>query len=211
MTDAAALLDQLELQLEELETGDAEVTTALEPLDASPITCRGRPTSMHRTRRPVQTAAARLSRSVKTCRNSWSMSPPASGSSVTCARSAPAAGATGSSRCRRRASPSPRGWPGRAGWRTCWSRNSPTIYPFYRQSEIYAREGLDLSRSTLTDWVGEAAGLLRSLVAGLKLHADDTPVPVLAPGQGKTKQGRLWTYVRDVTPPAVGVAYAPNR
>lgn len=97
--------------------------------------------------------------------------------------------------------------------------------PLYRQSEIDAREGVDLSRSTLTDWVGEAAGLLRPLVAairrhvlaGPKLHADDTAVPVLAPGQGKTKQGRLWTSVRDdrpagyCTPPAVWFAYAPNR
>lgn len=97
--------------------------------------------------------------------------------------------------------------------------------PLYRQSEIYAREGVDLPRSTLADWVGEAAGLLRPLVAairrhvlaGPKLHADDTPVPVLAPGQGKTRQGRLWTYVRDDrpagerSPPAVWFAYAPNR
>ncbi len=97
--------------------------------------------------------------------------------------------------------------------------------PLYRQSEIYAREGVNLPRSTLTDWVGEAAGLLRPLVAairrhvlaGPKLHADDTPVPVLALGQGKTKQGRRWTYVRDdrpagdSTPPAVWFAYAPNR
>jgi transposase len=97
--------------------------------------------------------------------------------------------------------------------------------PLYRQSEMYAREGVDLPRSTLTDWVGEAAGLLRPLVAairrhvlaGAKLHADDTPVPVLAPGQGRTKKGRLWTYVRDdrpagdPTPPAVWFAYSPDR
>jgi hypothetical protein len=97
--------------------------------------------------------------------------------------------------------------------------------PLYRQSVIYAREGVDLSRSTLTDWVGDAAGLLRPLVAAIrrhvlagdKLHADDTPVPVLAPGQGRTKTGRLWTYVRDdrpagdLTPPAVWFAYAPDR
>ena len=77
--------------------------------------------------------------------------------------------------------------------------------PLYRQSEIYAREGVELSRSTLADWVGGASHLLNPLVAALadyvrsgsKLHADDTPVPVLQPGRGTTKSGRLWTYVRD--------------
>jgi transposase len=97
--------------------------------------------------------------------------------------------------------------------------------PLYRQSQIYAREGIDLDRSTLADWVGGAAALLDPLVEALqryvmaatKLHADDTPVPVLAPGNGKTKTGRLWTYVRDdrpagdTAPPAVWFAYSPDR
>jgi len=97
--------------------------------------------------------------------------------------------------------------------------------PLYRQSEIYAREGVDLERSTLADWVGGASSLLEPLVEALrryvfdcgKLHADDTPVPVLAPGTGKTKIGRLWTYVRDDRPagdtaaPAVWFAYSPDR
>src|SRR5205814_3647905 len=77
--------------------------------------------------------------------------------------------------------------------------------PLYRQSEIYAREGIDLDRSTLAGWVGAASALLvpltdeirRYVMAASKIHADDTPVPVLAPGNGKTKTGRLWTYVRD--------------
>src|SRR5262249_37158825 len=77
--------------------------------------------------------------------------------------------------------------------------------PLYRQSEIYARSGIDLERSTLAEWVGQASALLRPLIDALsryvlsaeKLHADDTPVPVLYPGRGTTKQGRLWTYVRD--------------
>ena len=75
--------------------------------------------------------------------------------------------------------------------------------PLYRQSEIYARQDVELERSTLADWVGGSAQLLEPLVEALrrhvtaasKLHADDTPVPVLAPGNGKTKTGRLWTYV----------------
>ena len=97
--------------------------------------------------------------------------------------------------------------------------------PLYRQSQIYAREGLDLDRSTLADWVGQSSALLRPLVeaverhvlAAEKLHADDTPVPVLCPGRGTTKQGRLWTYVRDdrpansAGPPAVWFAYSPDR
>ena len=97
--------------------------------------------------------------------------------------------------------------------------------PLYRQSEIYAREGIDLCRSTLAGWVGAATELLSPLVdqirrhvmAGSKIHADDTPVPVLAPGRGKTKTARLWTYVRDdrtagyETPPAVWFAYSQDR
>jgi transposase len=80
--------------------------------------------------------------------------------------------------------------------------------PLYRQSEIYAREGVELERSTLADWVGQSATLLRPLVealqrhvlAGARVHADDTPVPVLAPGAGKIKTGRLWAYLRDERP-----------
>ena len=97
--------------------------------------------------------------------------------------------------------------------------------PLYRQSEMYAREGIDLSRSTLAGWVGAASELLAPLVdqirehvmAGSKIHADDTPVPVLAPGTGKTKTARLWTYVRDdrpagfQTPPAVWFCYSQDR
>jgi len=97
--------------------------------------------------------------------------------------------------------------------------------PLYRQSEIYAREGIDLDRSTLAGWVGGASGVLAPLVEALrryvldtaKLHGDDTPVPVLAPGNGRTKTARLWTYVRDDRPagdtaaPAVWFAYSPDR
>src|SRR6202161_4098571 len=97
--------------------------------------------------------------------------------------------------------------------------------PLYRQSEIYARDGVELDRSTMAEWVGGCSRLLEPLVEALrrhvmkaeKLHADDTPVPVLAPGHGKTKTGRLWTYVRDdrpaadQTPPAVWFAYSADR
>ncbi len=97
--------------------------------------------------------------------------------------------------------------------------------PLYRQSEMYAREGLDLDRSTLADWVGGASHLLAPLLqrlaahvlGGDTLHADDTPVPVLSPGNGQTKTGRLWTYVRDerahdgAAPPAVWFTYSADR
>jgi hypothetical protein len=97
--------------------------------------------------------------------------------------------------------------------------------PLYLQSDIYARQGIELERSTLADWVGGASRALTPLVEALcryvmsatKLHGDETPVPVLAPGEGQTKTGRLWTYVRDNRPagdpaaPAVWFAYSPDR
>lgn len=97
--------------------------------------------------------------------------------------------------------------------------------PLYRQSAIYARDGVDLERSTMADWVGRCATLLDPLVeaigrhvfAGGVLHGDDTPVPVLAPGLGRTKTGRLWVYVRDErpwagdAPPAAFYRYSEDR
>jgi transposase len=97
--------------------------------------------------------------------------------------------------------------------------------PLYRQSQIYQRDGIDLDRSTLADWVGSASELLDPLVTAIrdyvfkahKIHGDDTPVPVLCPGRGTTRQGRLWSYVRDdrpagsIDPAAVWFAYSPDR
>ena len=97
--------------------------------------------------------------------------------------------------------------------------------PLYRQAQIYARQGINLDRSTLADWVGRAAFLLRPvherLLAGLKrspkLFADETSAPVLDPGRGRTKIGQLWAYARDdrpwggADPPAVTYVYAPDR
>lgn len=98
--------------------------------------------------------------------------------------------------------------------------------PLYRQSQIYEREGIELSRSTLASWVGQCAILLTPMIEELKksifssshLHGDDTPVKVLNPGTGKTKVGRLWAYLRDgrphgdkKTPPAVCYFYSPDR
>jgi len=97
--------------------------------------------------------------------------------------------------------------------------------PLYRQSEIYAREGVDLDRSTLAGWVGATSELLAPLVDAVrqhvlsasKLHADDTPVPVLAPGNGKTKtegSGPMFATIahRLIRPRRpCGSAYSPDR
>jgi transposase len=97
--------------------------------------------------------------------------------------------------------------------------------PLYRQAQIYARQGIELDRSTLADWVGRAAFLLRpiherllaALKSSTKLFADETTAPVLDPGRGRTKLGQLWAYARDdrpwagTDPPAVAYVYAPDR
>jgi transposase len=97
--------------------------------------------------------------------------------------------------------------------------------PLYRQAQIFARHGIDLDRSTLANWVGRACWWLRplaelllgSILASPKIFADDTPVPVLDPGRGRTKTGRLWSYARDdrpwqgPLPPAVAYVYSENR
>ena len=97
--------------------------------------------------------------------------------------------------------------------------------PLHRQAEIYAREDIDLSRSTMADMVGQSARLLRPLVdalgrhvmAGERVHADDTVVPVLEPGLGRTRTARLWVYVRDdrpfagPDPAAMFYRYTPDR
>ena len=97
--------------------------------------------------------------------------------------------------------------------------------PLYRQSQIFARHGVDLSRSTLVGWVGGACWWLEALherlcknvFASDHLFADDTPIPVLDPGRGRTKTGRLWVYAREQRPwsgpepPAAVYLYAPDR
>jgi transposase len=97
--------------------------------------------------------------------------------------------------------------------------------PLYRQSQIFARHGVELDRSTLANWVGGAVWWLEPLQARLAEHvfaaptlfADDTPIPVLDPGRGRTKTGRLWVYARDdrpwkgPDPPAAVYFYSPDR
>jgi transposase len=95
--------------------------------------------------------------------------------------------------------------------------------PLTRQAATYARERVPLDVSTLADWVGASAATLMPLVEAIhahvfaaeRIHADDTTVPVLA--AGKTRTGRLWTYVRDdrpfagADPPAAAYFYSPDR
>lgn len=97
--------------------------------------------------------------------------------------------------------------------------------PLYRLCQIYAREGVDLQRSTLADWVAQAARLLsplaeaigRYVLAADKIHGDDTPIRVLGGAGNKARTGRLWVYVRDdrpsgdTAPPAVWFQYSANR
>jgi len=98
--------------------------------------------------------------------------------------------------------------------------------PLYRQSQIFARHGVEIDRSTLANWVGGACWWLEPLLqarlaahvfGSAKLFADDTPIPVLDPGRGRTKTGRLWVYARDdrpwcgPEPPAALYLYSPDR
>lgn len=97
--------------------------------------------------------------------------------------------------------------------------------PLYRQAQIYARQGIDLDRSTLADWVGRAAfelrpvfdALLADLKRSTKLFMDETRAPVLDPGARKTKTGCFWALARDdrpwggTAPPGVAFSYAPGR
>lgn len=97
--------------------------------------------------------------------------------------------------------------------------------PLYRQAQIFARHGVRLNRSTLANWVGGASWWLEALhdrlakhvFASGKLFADDTPIPVLDPGRGRTRTGRLWVYARDdrpwggSDPPAAVYFYSPDR
>ena len=97
--------------------------------------------------------------------------------------------------------------------------------PLYRQAAIFARQGIELDRSTLCDWVGRACWWLeplwhllrRHVMSSTRIFADDTPLPVLDPGRGRTKTGRLWGYAIDdrpwggSVPPAVVYLYAEDR
>jgi transposase len=97
--------------------------------------------------------------------------------------------------------------------------------PAYRLSQMYEREGIELSRATISSWIGQVAKLLEPIadlireyvISNNQIHGDDTPVKVLEPGTGKTKTGRMWVYVNDGrprgddSPVAAGYYYSPDR
>lgn len=97
--------------------------------------------------------------------------------------------------------------------------------PAYRQSQMFARDGIDIPRSTISSWLGQGAKLLEPIadlireyvISCNQIHGDDTPVKVLNPGTGKTKTGRMWVYVNDGrargdhTAIAAGYYYSPDR
>ncbi len=97
--------------------------------------------------------------------------------------------------------------------------------PLYRLSGILAREGVEIERQTLADWVGHGAWWLAPLAEAIGAYAtgqgvvwtDDTPIRVLAPGRGKTRQARFWVYAFDPSPwggtgpPAAFYRYSPDR
>ena len=234
-------IEQLELRLEELQSAPPTTAIQAETKLAStahlwhphrsrhgarcPIICRVKRRPTNRRKRHVRIAAARCASWEKMCRKFWS----------TCLRSfkvirhvrpkLSCAGCDESCRLPAPSRPIERGMAGPGLLAHVLVSKYADHLPLYRQSEIYARQGVELERSTLADWVGGTSQLLAPLVdavrryvmAASKLHADDTPVPVLAPGNGKTKTGRLWTYVRDDRPagdtaaPAVWFAYSPDR
>ena len=119
--------------------------------------------------------------------------------------------------------PIPRGWAGPSLLAMIVFEKYGQHQPLNRQAERYAREGVDLSLSTLADQVGAVAEVLQPLNAlieahvftAARLHGDDTTVPLLA--RGGTKTARLWTYVRDdrpfdgTEPPAVVFRFSPDR
>jgi transposase len=100
-----------------------------------------------------------------------------------------------------------------------------TRLPLYRQAQIFARQGITLDRSTLCNWVGRACWwleplhelMLNTVLASPRVFADDTPLPVLDPGRGRTKTGRLWCYAVDNRPwcgpghPVVAYLYSEDR
>jgi transposase len=91
--------------------------------------------------------------------------------------------------------------------------------PLHRLEGIFQRHGVDLTRSTLCDWVGASARLLgpvvevmrREVLGSRKIHTDDTPVPVLEPDRGSTRTGRLWVYVGDEEHEHVVFDYTADR
>ncbi len=114
---------------------------------------------------------------------------------------------------------------GRRWSRTWWSAAGCDALPLYRQAQMLGRQGITLDRSTLSAWVGRACWwltplyelVLDTVLSTDKVFADETTLPVLEPGRGKTKTGRLWCYAVDDRPwagsthPAAAYVYSEDR
>ena len=91
--------------------------------------------------------------------------------------------------------------------------------PLYRLEQIFARQGLHIARSTMCAWLAAAGELTRPLIELMiervrlsrVIHTDDTRVPVQAPGEGKCRSGRIWTYIGDADHPYIIYDYTPDR
>ena len=91
--------------------------------------------------------------------------------------------------------------------------------PLYRLEHIFARQNIQIARSTMCAWMQAAGELARPLVARMierillsrNIHTDDTPVPIQSPGEGKCRKGRIWAYIGDRDNPYIVYDYTPNR
>ena len=233
------LLDQLELQLEELEAEAAEDETALDPDPAGSRTMPGRvrrkpvrgplPTHLPRERVVIPGPTAcpccqgRLSKLGEDVTETLELVPRRWKVVQTVREKLVCRACETISQPPAPFHPIARGRAGPELLATILDAKFAQHLPLTRQSETFAREGIELDTSTLADWVGACTATLSPLVALIRahvmaaerLHGDDTTVPVLA--RGKTTTGRLWTYVRDdrpfagPAPPAAVFHYSPDR
>ena len=229
--------DQLQLGLEDLDADIARAEAACRTPAAARVPApMGDGTSLpdHLPRenvaidieaRSVPAAAALSMRSARPSARCWTMCRRACGCCASAGPSTAAAPAARSTRRRRLSGRSPRALASPALLAHVLVSKYCDHLPLYRQAQIFARQGVEIDRSTLANWVGGACWWLEPLQARLaehvfasgKLFADDTPIPVLDPGRGRTKTGRLWVYARDdrpwggSDPPAAVYFYSADR
>jgi hypothetical protein len=174
---------------------------------------------------PASAAAAPCTAPARASVRCWTGFQPSFGFCASPGPNAPAAVATRSSKRQHRSGRSPGGPPTPALLNQVFVSKYCDHTPLYRQSQIFACHGIDLERSTLAGWVGGACWWLEALHDRLRknvpaaghLFVDDTPVPVLDPGRGRTKAKRLWVYAREqrgwggADLPAAVFIFAPDR
>src|SRR4051794_17040517 len=201
------------------------VTSAGSTVERCPGICRGLRSSSTSTTGPARAARASCTGSARTEASGWTSSRRSSGWSSPGGPNMPVGLARTVSCKLRRRRLIEGGLPTEATVAQVLVSKYADHLPLYRQAQIYARQGINLDRSTLADWVGHAAWHLRPLHERLlmrlrqlpRLFADETTAPVLDPGRGRTKTGQLWAYAADdrpwggLDPPVVAYVYAPDR